>query len=670
MVSAFSTGSELRRFSRERLPRLALVAIIFLPLLYGAMYLWAYWNPLGNVDKMPVAVVNSDYGAQVDGVMVRVGEQVTRELLRRGDLGWERVSLAEAQEGVEHGRYYFAVEFPTDFSEAVTSPARNDPRRAVINVTYNDANSAIGTTIAETAMSRILNVLSEQIGTQAVDQVLIGLQTVRGGLVEAADGSGQLADGTGQLRAGVAELDEGANLLATNLRAASEGAVQLADGTTQLADGVNQLTEGALPLADGLQQLQGGAQQLGEGATALSQGVSQLVSQLDVLGARQTELTTMIQQKADHLYTVPHPAVHDAARELENLRAQIDREGLGPGALSDLQRLRDGAAELAFQLGDPSSPFRAGLAAAAAGGGELTAALTQLREGSSQLNAGALELSDGLRQLASGGDALTEGVGRLGEGSAQLDEGARVLSTSLAEGAEQIPAWNNQERAAQAGVLGGPVELDQRHLASAANFGTGVAPFFISLALFIGGFIIWMVMRPLQTRALAAGLGGLRTVLASYWPAAVISVAQGVVMFAVVRYLIGLEPSNSAGTLAFLVLTGLSFLAFTQAVFVVLGNSTARVAVLALLMIQLVSSGGLYPTETTGRLFQVIHPYIPMSYSVTGLRQLIIGGADGRLWLSVAVLVGLLVGSLAVAAFAARRQQEWTMKRLHPSLKV
>lgn len=671
MISAFSFGSELRRFSREKLPRLALVAIIFLPLLYGAMYLWAYWNPLGKVDRMPVAIVNSDYGAQVDGLTVRVGEQVTRELIRRGDLGWERVPTRDqALAGVENGRYYFAVEFPTDFSEAVTSPARDNPRKAIINVTYNDANSALGSTIAETAMDRILNVLSEQIGAQAVDQVLVGLQTVRGGLVEAAEGSGQLADGTGALRSGVAELDDGANLLATNLHRASDGAAELASGTAQLDVGINELSTGLMPLAQGLRELQDGARQLGAGAQQISQGVNQIVAQLDVLAARQAELTAAIQAKADHLYSVPHPVVHDAARELENLRIEIETEGLGPGARSDLQRLRDGAAQLAYQLGDPASPFRSGLAAAAEGGDQLVGAITQLRDGSGLINAGAQELSAGLQQLAGGGDTLTAGVGRLGEGAVLLDEGANELATRLDEGAQQIPDWNENERRSHAEIIGGPVGLDPRNLASAATFGVGVAPFFISLALFIGGFIIWMVMRPLQTRALAAGLNGLRTVMASYWPAAVISVAQGVVMYGVIRYLLGLEPANPAGMLGFLILTGLSFLAFTQALFVVLGNSTARVAVLALLMVNLVSAGGLYPPETTGRLFELIHPFIPMSYSVSGLRQMIIGSTDGRIGLSITVLTGLLVGSLAVAAFAAHRQQEWTMKRLHPSLKV
>ncbi|WP_278313725.1 YhgE/Pip domain-containing protein [Lolliginicoccus levis] len=668
MVAALSFGTELKRFGREKLPRLAIVAIIFLPLLYGAMYLWAYWNPLGKVDEMPVAIVNSDTGARMDGLTVRFGEQVTRELQQRGDLGWVRVNQEQAQQGVEDGTYYFAVEFPEDFSEALVSAAGDDPRKATIRVTYNDATNAIGTTIAQTAMDRILNVMSETIGAQSVDQVLVGLQTVRGGLVEAADGSQQLADGTSELRAGVAELGEGAQLLATNLVTARDGANVLADGTGQLSSGIQQLTDGVLPLADGLDDLQDGARQLGDGADQLSGGVNQLVAQLDVLAEKQAHITGTLSEVATLLRTVPHPVAHDGAAELDRIRGEIDRQGFGPESQSQLQQLRDGAAQLAYQIGDPTSPFRTGLALAADGGDQLTGGVTQLRDGAQEINNGAVELADGLRQLADGGGELVGGIDQLTDGTSRLDEGATLLASELAAGSQQIPDWNNQERLEHAEVIGGPLEVNPRHVAYASTFGTGMAPFFISLALFIGGFILWMLMRPLQSRPLAAGLGGLRTILASYWPAMLVSAAQAVVTFLVVRYAIGLEAANPAGLLIFLVLVGFAFLAFIQMIFVLLGPSTARVAVLALLMINLVSAGGLYPPETTGQLFETIHPYVPMTYSVTGLRQLIIGGADGRLWQSVIVLAGLLVVSMAISAYAARRQQEWSMKRLHPPI--
>ena len=68
--------------------------------------------------------------------------------------------------------------------------------------------------------------------------------------------------------------------------------------------------------------------------------------------------------------------------------------------------------------------------------------------------------------------------------------------------------------------------------------------------------------------------------------------------------------------------------------------------------------------------FQIIHPFDPMTYAVNGLRQLTVGGIDSRLWVSIAVLGGLLVASLGASSLAARRNRQWTMDRLHPPIEV
>ena len=91
---------------------------------------------------------------------------------------------------------------------------------------------------------------------------------------------------------------------------------------------------------------------------------------------------------------------------------------------------------------------------------------------------------------------------------------------------------------------------------------------------------------------------------------------------------------------------------------------------LALLMVQLVSSGGVYPVETTAKPFQIMHPFDPMTYAVNGLRQLTVGGIDHRLLISIGVLVGVLAASLAASAWAARRNRQYTPERLHPPIEV
>ena len=87
-------------------------------------------------------------------------------------------------------------------------------------------------------------------------------------------------------------------------------------------------------------------------------------------------------------------------------------------------------------------------------------------------------------------------------------------------------------------------------------------------------------------------------------------------------------------------------------------------------MFQLVSAGGIYPVETTAKPFQILHPYDPMTYAVNGLRQVIMGGVDARLWIAIVVLVGVLVVSLGISSWAARRNRQYTMERLRPPIEV
>ena len=122
--------------------------------------------------------------------------------------------------------------------------------------------------------------------------------------------------------------------------------------------------------------------------------------------------------------------------------------------------------------------------------------------------------------------------------------------------------------------------------------------------------------------------------------------------------------------MAFLLLVAAAFLALIQAFNAVFGVAVGRVVTLAFLMFQLVSAGGIYPVETTAKPFQVIHPFDPMTYAVNGLRQLTVGGVDSRLWVAITVPAGVLLASLAASAWAARRNRQYTMERLHPPIEV
>jgi putative membrane protein len=649
MLAGLAFGSEIKRFGRSRMTRAAIVVLMLLPLVYGALYLWAYWDPFGHVNKMPVALVNSDRGAVVSGQQINAGDEIAKSLTADRSLDWHVVNPEEARDGVEHGKYYFMLELPPDFSAAIASPVTGQPRQANLIAVYNDANNYISTSIGRTAISQVLNAVSTRISGQAVNQVLSVVVSSGSGIKQAADGAKQLADGA-------AQVDDGANQLAAGLHTARSGSAQLATGAKQLSDGINEATDPLLAVTKALSTVGGNTEQLRQGAAAMRQAADQINGIAVAQDAAANSLSSVI----DQLSASQYPAASNAAATLRGIQDQLRQHQFTPQIRQQLTDAQNAAIALTSA---PGSPLKAALDQVGNKGQDLTNKLTQLRNGAQQVASGNAELASGIAKL-------DDGATQLKSGTAQLRTGSAELATKLADGAKQVPDWTTQQKNAIADTIGGPVNLETTHENAAPNFGTGMAPFFLTLALFFGALVLWMVLRALQNRAIAAEVLAIRVALASYLPAAVIGIVQAIILYGVVRFALGMHAAHPVAMLAFMILVSCAFVAATQAINALVGPAVGRVLIMALLMLQLVSAGGMYPVETTSRPFQVLHNYDPMAYGVNGLRQLILGGIDFRLWQAVIVLIGIWAGAIAISCLSARRNQLWNLTRLLPSIKI
>jgi putative membrane protein len=214
-----------------------------------------------------------------------------------------------------------------------------------------------------------------------------------------------------------------------------------------------------------------------------------------------------------------------------------------------------------------------------------------------------------------------------------------------------------------------PVELASQSLHRAPNYGTGFAPYFIPLSLWVGAMVAYMLIQPLNRRALAAGASAWRIAFAGWLPVAAIGLLQVAALMSVLHWGLGLQMAHAAGTIGFLALVTCCFGAIVQWLNARFG-AAGRILVLAVLMLQLTSAGGTYPVQTSPGFFGAIHPYLPMSYIVESLRRLITGGGLGPVWQGCAVLLAFTAGALALTAVSARRKQVWTLDRLHPELSL
>lgn len=709
MIAGFHFNSEIRSFKRHKLTKVALIAIVLMPLLYSALYLWAFWDPFNKVNDLPVALVNSDQGTVVNGKKLNAGDEVVQGLHDNDQITWIDTTEEQAQEGVASGKYYFSLQIPENFSRAVASPATSpDPQKAQLISTYNDANNYLSTIIGQNVMREVINVIGSKISSQAVDQVLVGIQDAGTGLTQAAEGAGKLAAGTNQLKDGSVQLDDGAHQLQAGLVRAKDGSQQLANGAGQLNNGLGQLYDGSGQLAAGttelankvneaagkisgrgndLRRLEDGVNQLADGAAQINNGVQELKGKADIVTQFQADQANNLTLVANQLRASNDPIAQQAAGQLDIAIRALRTEALGPKSqnAADIARLADGTAQLAYQLNNQDAPFRSGINQIFTlpqqfgqlqdgvnqintGANTIHEKIGEARDGSTRLADGANQLNEGNTKLLDGANRLTEGTTQARDGVQQLDAGANELYKRLDEGSKQVPKFSNAQRLAKADTIGGPVKMDSFNDSGTNTFGAGLAPFFFSLAMFIGGILTFVLLKPLQARTVNSGVHSWRAGMDGFLAPGIIAALQAIVIVAVTIWGVGMMPHSILGLFAFAVLVAGVYSAMNQMFIAVLGPGPGRVTSLAFLMIQVVASGGLYPVETQNKIFQWFHPFDPMTYAVNGFRQLIYGFYDERLPIAIGVLIFIGALSMLGTTLAARKQRTWTMDTLHPVL--
>ncbi|MGC5362494.1 YhgE/Pip family protein [Streptomyces sp. DT24] len=686
---------ELKRFGRGRLPRAALAALLLLPLLYGALYLWSFWDPYGRLDKIPVALVNADKGATAGGERVRAGDEITEKLLDSKVFDWHEVSAAEAHKGLEDGTYYLSLTMPADFSRRITSSSGDSPETSALQVRTNDANNYIVGQISRTVFAEVRTAASTNASRGFLDRIYLSFSDLHDSTAKAAKGAGDLETGIGKAKQGSKDLTDG-------LKDAKDASGRLTGGLTKLDKGAGDLENGSRQVADGTRLLAGKvngvaadvrpflkdngkaigdtARLVADGSKTVRDNLGELVKAAPTAAAaahKASDDLTAVHRTRCEEQSVPDAeacpplkrattAAADVAKVADDVNTLVkDQNGELTKLRGQLSALEKQAAALAERsphldedLEDAVARINAldtGAQKVAKGAGTLHTDLGTARTGSG-------DLDTGVGKLKKGATGLDDGLVRLGDGSATLAKG-------LNDGVGRIPDYDEDDRDRRTGVMADPVRLASQSLHDAPNYGTGFAPYFIPLSLWVGSMVAYMLIQPLNRRALAAGASAWRIAFAGWLPVAAIGLLQVAALMSVLHWGLGLRMTRAAGTIGFLALVTCCFAAIIQWLNARFG-AAGRILVLALLMLQLTSAGGTYPVQTSPGFFGALHPYLPMSHVVDGLRRLITGGGLGPVWLACVVLTAFTAGALALTAVSARRKQMWTMERLHPELSL
>lgn len=402
---------------------------------------------------------------------------------------------------------------------------------------------------------------------------------------------------------------------------ASTSLTGLSSGLTEIQGAVtSKLVPASQSIASGVNAYTAGVDKVSQGASQLSEKNSTLTGSLDQLVSGSNTLT----QKSSSLTAGVGQLVEKT-----------------PELVSGIEKLSTGS----NQLNQKSQELMAGVDKLQSGSGQLADKSSQLLSGASQLENGANKLADGSGKLAEGGTKLTSGL-------EDLQTGVDSLGQGLGNANNQLKSASTESENAE--TLSDPLVLSKTDNDQVPVNGIAMAPYMISVALFVAAISTNMIFAKLPSgrhpESRWAWLKSRSEING------IIAVLAGVLVYGGV-HLIGLTANHEMRTLILIIITSLAFMSMVTA----LTTWNSRIGAffsLILLLLQLASSAGTYPLALTNDFFKGVNPWLPMSYSVSGLRQTI--SMTGNIHHQVIFLIITLAffTALGMLAYQPKKMEE------------
>lgn len=433
--------------------------------------------------------------------------------------------------------------------------------------------------------------------------------------------AGDLKENLGSINQPVSNLSTLQTKANQLLPIASSSLTSMSSGFTQLQNAVdNQLVPGSQSIENGVNAYTKGLDTISLGVNQLSEKNTTLTTSLDQLVSASTKLTENSSKLTTGLDTLA---------------------GKTPELVTGIEKLSSGSA----QLNNKSPELIAGLTKLQFGSDQLTDKSTQLLSAASQLGSGAMKIADGAGKLAEGGATLTAGIESLQVGTTNLGQGLRSASN-------QLKSASTESKNAE--TLSEPLVLSKTDNDQVPVNGIAMAPYMISVALFVAALSTNMIFAKLPS--------GRHPETRWAWFKSrfeingVIAVLAAVLVYGGV-HLIGLTANHEMRTLFLIIIASLTFMSMVTA----LTTWNSRIGAffsLILLLLQLASSAGTYPLALTNDFFKGISPWLPMSYSVSGLRQTI--SMTGNIHHQVIFLIITLAffTALGMLAYQPKKMEE------------
>lgn len=679
------------------------LALIVLPSLYTWFNVVGFWNPYGNTGNLRVCVVNEDAGSSSDLTgAINLGDMVVEQLHDNDQLGWDFVDYDTAMEAVKSGHAYAAFVLPCDFSadlltllsgdfqqpqlEYYVNEKMNPVSPKITDTGANTLDTTINSTFVATVAKTVTDALGEEVGVaqgkidDAHTNALAGVDKAQQSISGARDSVQGLRDAADQSQTKVADAasllsdaDEvlgdlsGQMLIVQSLMGSTQTDVsKLTSGLmgamdsgsiflSQSAAKVNTAIGGAAGSVTEAQGRVDGAIAQGNAMVSASQAVvaqmEALVAQMDDSDPNKASL-----EKAIERLKQSNTNASRSLSELSDMSADMGRVAESVSSASDsvntaVQTTISNADSYRRTLSSDTFPaINAGVGNLNVAVGNLAAAASAQRVLVDQ----AISLTGQLSEtLATARSALDQTDGVLADLQTSIDTVKTdlvALKTSTAI-TDFFGDGTTIDAEKVASFMRSPTEVKTEYLFPLNAYGSGMAPLFINMSLWIGVFMLMVIMRIEVDDEGIENLTAAQRYIARYLFFGGMVSLQAIVC-CVGCLAIGVQCESVALFLLTAVLASLAYLAIQLTLSTTLQHIGKGICVI-LIFVQIPGATGLYPIEMTSPFFQFIYPFFPFTYGINALRETI-AGFYGLEWVSLIAHLGIFFAIFLAIGLALR----------------
>lgn len=621
-----------------------------LPALYAWFNIYSNWDPYGNTGNIQIAVASADQGyTDMDGSLVNAADTVMDSLKENKSIHWVQTdTVDDAVSGVYDGSYYAAVVFAEDFTECMYHGFLEGLKRPTVTYYDNEKKNAVATKITDTAVATLENNINEQYITlvvsrlfekqktvvsnvesaEIVDTVLAKLERTKEAVNDFSVVMKSLIKANDKMTAALDSANHDMNTIRDNLSTAQAKVEDVPD-MQSLANSFNAKNSQAVQaVSDALAQLKQAQktdikerknayyQQLGADLTSAKGSLDNMINSLESINVATVNVSQGL-------------VLTQLESQSQALGAMADRINQGiyaqdPGVLDETER------QLEQQVRAVQQVLQTTVSQSLA---KIGADLQQVSAEISQVISSVKEDIDMLGLILDNGgqtvDLMNQGFAGMAKEldiiSGKLNQFTEIISgissAQLAQRFLNFVQGNTKEYGA---FFAEPVSIETEAVYPVDNYGSGVTPFYTTLALWVGGVVLVSLIK---VKAHTDGLDHPKSYelfLGRYLLFMVLALIQAAITVWGNFYLLHIQCLYPRRLLLAAFIASITFSLLIYAMTISFGD-IGKAFIVVIMVIQIAGSSGTYPIEILPQFYQKMYIFFPFPYAINAMREAIAG---------------------------------------------